>query len=502
MIKTKYLIIAAAALLFVVIAGGVAIVSLPFIFDRGNQPVPDFTETQPPITFPTATPIVIFITNTPQATPTDLPATAVPTALPTQTPVPTVTNTPAPTSVPIPCDAAAFVSDVTIPDGTDLIPGEEFVKTWRIKNIGSCTWTTSYALVFSSGNALGAANTKALSGNVRPGETIDVSISMKAPEADGTYTGYWLLRNAAGEIFGLGDSRNKPVWVTVDVALPCYWASFVNDVTVPDGTVFAPNVPFTKTWRIKNIGSCTWASSFDIVHVSGDKMGATIGDLPQRVRPGETVDVSVALTSPGKPGDYRGFWKLKADNGTLFGIGKDQSNPVWVDIDVININTGFVFDFAANFCSAVWKSNVGTLPCPGKSGDSNGFVVHLSNPNLENRKEDEPALWTTPFRAENGWITGKYPAVKISDGNHFKAWVGCLNGNKNCNVTFFLDYQVDGGPIKNLGTWHEIYDEKVTEIDIDLSSLAGQNVTFSLSVEVTGGKASEANAFWFVPRIE
>jgi hypothetical protein len=78
-----------------------------------------------------------------------------PTQPPTSTPPPTLTpiipsltpvvptSTPPPTLTPVPCDRAAFVADVTVPDGTNFAPGTTFVKTWRLKNNGSCTWTTA-----------------------------------------------------------------------------------------------------------------------------------------------------------------------------------------------------------------------------------------------------------------------------------------------------------------------------------------------------------------------
>src|SRR5258706_10212245 len=52
------------------------------------------------------------------------------------------------------CDWAAYVKDVTIPDGTIFAPGAQFTKTWRLQNIGTCTWTSSYTLVFSSGDSI------------------------------------------------------------------------------------------------------------------------------------------------------------------------------------------------------------------------------------------------------------------------------------------------------------------------------------------------------------
>jgi len=110
-----------------------------------------------------------------------------------------------PTTVPSPtedrCDKAAFVKDVTIPDGTRLTPGKAFTKTWRLKNIGTCTWTTNYALVFDSGTQMGGPVEQPLTANVAPGETIDISVNLVAPATAGTYTGNWQIRNASGVLF-------------------------------------------------------------------------------------------------------------------------------------------------------------------------------------------------------------------------------------------------------------------------------------------------------------
>ncbi|GAB4426427.1 MAG: hypothetical protein Kow002_15730 [Anaerolineales bacterium] len=99
------------------------------------------------------------------------------------------------------CDKADFVADITVPDGTQFNPGETFTKTWRLKNVGTCSWTTSYAVVFHSGEKMDGPTTQALTGNVNPGETIDISVDLKAPASDGTYTGHWRLRNGAGVLF-------------------------------------------------------------------------------------------------------------------------------------------------------------------------------------------------------------------------------------------------------------------------------------------------------------
>ncbi|HEY6072597.1 MAG TPA: NBR1-Ig-like domain-containing protein [Anaerolineales bacterium] len=139
----------------------------------------------------------------PAATPTGL------VLLPTSTTV-VLPTLPPPTSIPptavvvtptSSCNAAQFVSDVTIPDGTLLDPGEPFTKTWRLKNNGTCSWTPSYAAVFSSGNAMGGPATQSLAANVNPGQTVDISINFVAPTTNGTYTATYKLRDAAGVLF-------------------------------------------------------------------------------------------------------------------------------------------------------------------------------------------------------------------------------------------------------------------------------------------------------------
>jgi hypothetical protein len=108
------------------------------------------------------------------------------------------------------------VSDITYPDNTEVIVGTTFVKTWRLKNNGSCTWTSAYALVFESGDAMGGpAAAQLTSGTVPSGSTIDVSVTLRASDSPGTYRGNWKLRNAAGLVFGIGEYADKPFWVQI-----------------------------------------------------------------------------------------------------------------------------------------------------------------------------------------------------------------------------------------------------------------------------------------------
>jgi hypothetical protein len=285
--------------------------------------------------------------------------------------------------------------------------------------------------------------------------------------------------------------------------LPCNAAKFVADVTVKDGSVFAPDDDFIKTWTLKNVGTCTWTLDYDLVYIDGNRMeGKKASAIEEKVKPGGSIDVSVALNAPEKPGDYKGYWMLRSSDGSVFGLGDDADKPFWVSITVVEPSGNFAYDFALSYCLADWRSDTGRLDCPGNTDSKDGFVTLLQTPNLENRHENEPALWVHPNEQRYGWIEGNYPTFTVRSGDHFKAWVGCLEGNNHCDVRFYLAYEDKNGKVVTLAEWYEIYDGKITEIDFDLSSLADQPVKFILGMEANTKNVDDAQGFWFVPRIE
>jgi hypothetical protein len=154
-------------------------------------------------------------------TPTSLPPT--PTGTPTATQPVTTTQALTATSTPpgvvagAGIDLITFVADLTVPDGTTYNPGDTFVKTWRLKNNGSTTWTTAYSLVFISGDQMNGAASTLLTVQVAPGATLDISANLTAPATPGTYTGNWMLRNAGGKNFGLGPIADTPFYVQIVV---------------------------------------------------------------------------------------------------------------------------------------------------------------------------------------------------------------------------------------------------------------------------------------------
>lgn len=114
-------------------------------------------------------------------------------------------------------DRIGFIMDVTIPDDSEIEAGATFTKTWRLRNDGPCIWETSYDLVFHHRDHMSAASAVALPGSVVPGQIVDLSIDMVAPDDPGTYQGFWMLRNGENVLFGLGAGGDVAFWVKIVV---------------------------------------------------------------------------------------------------------------------------------------------------------------------------------------------------------------------------------------------------------------------------------------------
>ena len=154
---------------------------------------------------------------------------AITTAVPTDTPEPDVTATETTATAPVAqvtnaegtvvalCDKYSWdpeTVDVNIPDNTPMSPGQDFIKTWRIKNIGACTWGEGYKMVFSYGEEMDGV-AQPLSAAIAPGQEVDVSVQFTAPDLPGRYFSVWTLQNNKGIPFQGND--NKALYVQIVV---------------------------------------------------------------------------------------------------------------------------------------------------------------------------------------------------------------------------------------------------------------------------------------------
>ncbi|HJS20891.1 MAG TPA: NBR1-Ig-like domain-containing protein [Anaerolineales bacterium] len=282
----------------------------------------------------------------------------------------------------------------------------------------------------------------------------------------------------------------------------CDQAQFVRDVTIPDGTTFAPNATFTKTWRLRNAGTCTW-SGYSLVFDSGDSMGGTSPTPIGTVSPGQEIDVSVNLTAPATAGSYRGYWRIRNSSGVLIPVlGGTQGKSFFVDIRVGVSSSGL--DLHTRAPDASWVGSAGVVTFGGPETDANGFAMYRNNRELEDGSSPAKVLEIHPQFVNNGVMTGLYPSYTVVAGEHFKAKVGFLaKADGSCgvgNAKFQLNYK-EAGVIKPLGEWSETCDGTLKDVDVDLTSLAGKNVQIALAV-LANGPADEDSAVWISPRIE
>jgi hypothetical protein len=215
------------------------------------------------------------------ATPIEGLATASFTPLPipaTLTPIPAITNTPIATAT-TNCNVAQFITDVTIPDGTVVTPNQAFTKKWRIKNIGTCTWT-GFSMVFDSGDAMGGPASKAIS-TLNPGQEIDLEVNLTAPATPGNYRGHWrintngnvlvpIVSGYQGRSFYVDVKVQNPV--TATYTAPATAQVILNAVPGESGTLYEPAAGVPSTILAGDTSSNEIARgymSFDISTLSG-----------------------------------------------------------------------------------------------------------------------------------------------------------------------------------------------------------------------------------------
>ena len=112
-------------------------------------------------------------------------------------------------------------------------------------------------------------------------------------------------------------------------------AAFFGDVNVPDETFFRQGESFTKTWRFRNEGTCTWTPDYKVVFYGGEPMDAPLSNpFPTTVLPGEQVDISLNMKSPTRGGPFQSVWGFEDPGGVRFGTGSAGKDLFWVMINV------------------------------------------------------------------------------------------------------------------------------------------------------------------------
>jgi len=198
------------------------------------------------------------------------------------TPNPTVTPYYTPSKTPIPCLLVGYNNatiDVTIPDNTIMSPGQAFIKTWRLKNIGTCSWNSSYQLVFDRQDTMGVPSNYSqplTPVTVSPGQEVDVSVNLIAPITSGTYTGYWRFCDPNGVYFGIGGSSS---WL-VKIKVVNTTTITLTPITGESGTIRSDAGPFPDfTAGESNADITKTCETFLSYDMTGIPANATITDV-------------------------------------------------------------------------------------------------------------------------------------------------------------------------------------------------------------------------------
>lgn len=282
---------------------------------------------------------------------------------------------------------------------------------------------------------------------------------------------------------------------TAATTVPCDQAAYVRDVNIPDGTIFMPGTSFTKTWEIKNTGTCDWDGTYSVVFGNeGDIMGGSLSSpvvASGTVAPGDTVRISVNLVAPANTGDFKGYWKLRNPSGSIF-FGNDKG--IWVAIKVVSYNDKFAL--VGNTCNALWRNSTGTdagaLPCPGKEGSSQGYVYTTNEPKFYTRGDNEASIVAAPQQVNDGMIVGEFPPVLVPSNARFLSFAGCGEKMDKCNADVSITTQVAGGQENVLKEWNQVPQEfNMISLDLAAANLTGQNVVFRIYIRANGSPTQD-----------
>lgn len=262
---------------------------------------------------------------------------------------------------------AKFESDVSIPDGSNVVAGSSVRKTWRVNNTGSAAWPEGTMLVWTKGK-IKIRGCAGVAASCEAGSSVDLSVDVLIPFKSGRHTGHFRLATASGEQFGdqyflevnvtqeefkltkLAHKANKRAAKAAKQAAKRQLraakqemqakkqafkslkknaqaeqkqakkqqkkvkAEFVEDVSLADGSVIDAGAVLHKVWRLRNSGEVPWPQGTVLMFMRGDFIPET-KSVPVACEPGATVEVAMDLTAPSEPGRAKAFFRLALPSG-------------------------------------------------------------------------------------------------------------------------------------------------------------------------------------------
>ena len=272
------------------------------------------------------------------------------------------------------CTDMAMYEGEAIPDNTVFAPGQEFIKIWTLRNVGTCIWNPEYALVSVKGESMGGTSPSPIGKTVKPNNSIQVYLPQKAPDSPGEHQGFWMLRSPSGRLFGLGSKADVAFWVKIQV-VPGTTNNNGGGITGP-----------------QNLGAPSWTESFN-----GKRSPWYLGadtDISFDIDNG-----SLVMTAFKPVGDQ---WRVAESSylDDLYIQSNFRTGPACAGKDGYglilrapettsgNINSGFIFSFSCegkyriyrmdkgNFSSIVnWTSAAPIKPGPNQANSMGIYAI-------------------------------------------------------------------------------------------------------------------------------
>jgi hypothetical protein len=142
------------------------------------------------------------------------------------------------------------------------------------------------------------------------------------------------------------------------------------------------------------------------------------------------------------------------------------------------------------------------LACPGKEGDSKGYILKTDSPIFYNRADNEPTIILGPQKVDSGMIVGTFPPMLIPSNTRFRTYVGCGEKMDACDATVKITAQVGNNAEVSLKEWEQkAADFNPIVIDLDAAGLSGKSVVFRFYVRAIGA-ADQDKVMFLSPLVE
>ncbi len=271
--------------------------------------------------------------------------------------------------------------------------------------------------------------------------------------------------------------------------------TYVSDITVPDGMTITPHTIFTKTWYVRNSGTCMWNSNYKIVYHSGDDVGRAKSFPLLRpgnyIRPGESTVVTVELLAPSEIGSsYSTSWALESDNGIRFGSGPAKN--VYLSSN-FRVDSSFIL--SQNFGSIICSDDFGYFTCGiNNSNSDRGSVYYDETPMTEaGRYLGSPGIAVIPPKGENTTVRFEFGPLRFPRGSWFYTNFSCRPETPTCDVQVRLYARETGYGerlVQEIREWNDGFMGE-WEFKLDDIEVFDQDFTYIIEVQANGGVESD-----------